>query len=69
MVGSGQKRTVVPVRPARRLADDLELGLELPAVLEVDVVALAVAVDLASTRRDSALTTETPTPWRPPETL
>jgi hypothetical protein len=52
-------------------ADHLELGPldELAALGELDLVALAVAVDLDHHPLDSALTTETPTPWRPPDTL
>jgi hypothetical protein len=33
------------------------------------LVAVAVAVDLDHDPLDSALTTDTPTPWRPPDTL
>ena len=46
MVGSGQKRDGGAGAPAGGLAGDVELGLELAALLEVHVVAVAVAVDL-----------------------
>jgi hypothetical protein len=69
MVPSGQNVTVVPVRAPGRVADDLQLALGLAAVGELHDVALAVAVDLDEDRSDRALTTDTPTPWRPPETL
>ena len=45
-VPSGQKVTVVPVRPRGRVADDRELAGDLAAVGEGHLVALAVAVDL-----------------------
>jgi hypothetical protein len=51
-----------------RRAGDLEIG---PAACRArsSAVDLAVAPDLELERSDSALTTETPTPCRPPETL
>jgi hypothetical protein len=54
---------------AGRIADHLELGALRAPVGELDVVALAVAVDLDHHPLGQALTTETPTPWRPPDTL
>ena len=69
-MASGQKVTVVPVRPRGASPTTLSFVCGLAAVGELHAVALAVAVDLDDELRlDSALTTDTPTPWRPPETL
>ena len=46
MAASGQKRTVVPVRPIRRVADDSESILVLATVLERHRVTLAITIDL-----------------------
>ena len=67
--GIGPERDRRARASARRLAGDFELALRLAAVRELDAVALAVAVDLDDQPLDSALTTDTPTPCRPPETL
>ena len=54
---------------ARRLAGHLELAGRLAALGEFDLVVVAVAVDVQWSRTERALTTEIPTPWRPPDTL
>ena len=74
---SGQKRTRVPVRPAAP-CDQLELvdrGLNRPcrrsgrgpALDERQPVGRPVPVHLGDQFGSRALTTEAPTPWRPPE--
>ena len=63
----GRKVTSVPRRPSR-VADDRERR-DRVAVAELHGVLLAVAPDAQRSQLDSALTTETPTPCRPPETL
>ena len=67
IVGSGQNVTVVP-----RFFDGatlLDLVLRLAALRVVLHPLAAVAVDLEVEPLDSALTTDTPTPCRPPEIL
>ena len=55
---------------AGRVADDLHLSLRLAALGVLLAVALALAVDLEDEALGlSALTTLTPTPCRPPDTL
>ena len=65
-LGSGQKRTVVPVLrwPTVPTTFSSEVFC---AVGEGHVVLLAVAPTQTSSFDERALTTETPTPWRPPE--
>ena len=63
---SGKNEIVVPV--LLRVADDLHVALR-HAARELLAVDLAVAPTSATSHSDSALTTETPTPCRPPETL
>jgi hypothetical protein len=66
--GGGEKAHLRP-RPATRIADDLQM-LDRIATFEPGVVFLAVAPDAqVEPVADSALTTDTPTPCRPPETL
>jgi hypothetical protein len=68
MSASGRKVIVVPVgsRAQRRALHQRSLGRAARVLLRPDV---AVAADLDDERSDSALTTDTPTPCRPPETL
>jgi hypothetical protein len=47
---------------------DLPAGIR-DAVAEADLVDLAFAPTTSFSQTDSALTTDTPTPCRPPETL
>ena len=64
----GRNVTSVPRLPLA-VADHLERRFG-DAVAELDEVLLAVAPDAAARSQvDSALTTDTPTPCRPPETL
>ena len=68
MLVEAMKRTSVPGAVAA-IADDLE-GLDREATFEPGNVFLAVAPDAQlQPIADSALTTDTPTPCRPPETL
>ena len=66
--GIGPERHRRASAAARCLAGDLELALRLATLRELEPVVLLRST--SSTRRlDNAFTTETPTPWRPPETL
>ena len=66
-LGRGQERDL-GAAPAFRRADDGERRHRL-AVAELHDVLLAVAPDAQPSQDESAFTTETPTPCRPPETL
>ena len=69
MVGSGQKVTVVPVRPRGALPTTSSLPWGLPPLRKTRRWRLPSRSISSSRRLDRALTTDTPTPWRPPETL
>ncbi len=69
MVASGQKVTVVPVRPRGALPVTSSLPTGLPPSLNSRTWWSPSLSISSSSRVDRALTTETPTPWRPPETL
>src|SRR5664280_1293470 len=69
MEASGQKEMVVPVRPrgAGPVASSLPVGL--PPFSNSRTWCLSSRSISSNSRLDRALTTETPTPWRPPDTL
>jgi hypothetical protein len=69
MVGSGQKRTVVPLWPAGRLADGCSASLRSPPSMKSIAWRVPSRSISTSSLVDSAFTTDTPTPWSPPETL
>ena len=66
--GSGQKRTVVPVLRWPTLPTSSSLELSLPS-LKLMLYSLPPRLIQHSSRLESAFTTETPTPCRPPENL
>ena len=68
-VGAGQEGDPRALLALGRRADDLQRRLGI-AVAEAHEMLLAVAPDgELEPFAESALTTLTPTPWRPPETL
>ncbi len=64
--GSGQKRTVVPVLRCPTVPTTLRFETFLPSAKAM-WCSLPSRLTQTSRRFDRALTTETPTPWRPPE--
>ena len=69
MVGSGQKRISVPVRPRGAGPVSLSLVWILPPLAKSMKWCLPPRSISTSRRSESALTTEMPTPCRPPDTL
>src|SRR5579863_7318416 len=67
-LGSGQKRTVVPVLRAPTVPTTSSLEWTLPS-LKLMLYSLPPRLIQHSRCPESALTTETPTPCRPPENL
>ena len=68
-VPSGQKVTVVPVRPRGASPTTSSLVLTLPPSTNSMRWCLPCWSTSTTRRLESAFTTDTPTPWRPPETL
>ena len=69
MAGSGQKVTVVPVRPRGAGPVTLSGPVGTPPSVNSIVWCLPSRSTSRTRRVDRALTTDTPTPCRPPETL
>ena len=66
---SGRNEIVVPVSPRLGLADDFDITLRHAAGKFLPMNVLPSRRTSATSHSESALTTETPTPWSPPETL
>src|SRR5664280_2088851 len=69
MAASGQNEMVVPVRPRGAGPVTASLPVGLPPFSNSMTWCWSSRSISSNSRLDRALTTETPTPWRPPETL